>query len=292
MRANAVEAGGRRIAVSRPDKVLFPEDGITKGEVVDYYRRIADWMLPHVAGRAMTLQRFPDGIGEPGFFQKSASDYFPDWIRRARLPKEDGEVDHVVADDAATLVYLANQAMITPHVSLSRVDDPNKPDKLVFDLDPSVEDLSALRDAARTVGRTLQQAGLEPFLMSTGSRGFHVVAPLVPESDFDEVRAFCRNLAESLAEQYPEHLTVEHRKAKRMGRIFLDFLRNAYAQTSVAPYGIRPRPGAPVAIPIDWSELGRVEPAGFTIRNLFRRLARKSDPWERMAQAAAKLPRS
>jgi bifunctional non-homologous end joining protein LigD len=292
MEKNRIEAGGREVEVSRLEKILFPKEGISKGDLVDYYRRIADRMLPHVAGRAMTLQRFPDGIEGEGFFQKSASDYFPDWIRRARLPKENGDVDYVVADDAATLVYLANQAMITPHISLSRVDDANRPDKLVFDLDPSIKDLNALRDAARGVGRALEVEGLTPFLMTTGSKGFHIVAPLDAKSDFGEVRAFCRKIAEALVRQFPDALTVEQRKNKRAGRIFLDYLRNAYGQTSVAPYGVRARAGAPVATPLDWSELGRAEPDGFTIRNLFRRLAQKADPWERFWKAAAPLPRS
>lgn len=277
---------GRALEISHPEKTYFPDGSggpITKGDLVDYYRRIADVMLPHVAGRPVSMQRFPDGIGGPRFFHKDAPDYFPDWIHTEEVAKEGGTVRHVVIDDAATLVYLANQACITPHVWLSRVEHLDRPDRMILDLDPpedaAGEDLGRLRRAVRWTRELLQELGLEPFLMTTGSRGFHVVVPLAPEEDFDSVRAFARGAATLLAERHPDHLTVETRKAKRGDRVFVDYLRNGYAQTGVPPYAVRARPGAPVATPVEWSELSGLSPRRYTLRNLFRRLARKTDPW-------------
>ncbi len=283
----SVEIDGRTVELSNTGKVLFPEAGITKGDLVEYYRKVADTMLPHLRGRPVSMHRFPDGIDGKRFFQKDAPDYFPDWIRFEEVAKEGGTVRHVVCDDAATLVYLANQACITPHVWLSRVEHLERPDRLIFDLDPpearsepgSGEDLRPVRRAARTVRDRLRELGLEPFLTTTGSRGFHVVVPLEPEAGFDEVRGFARTLAEDLAEREPDRLTVETRKEKRGDRVFLDYLRNGYAQTAVPPYAVRARPGAPVATPVEWDELDGLDPRRYTVKNLFQRLGQKEDPW-------------
>ena len=278
-----VEVGGRTVELSNVDKVLFPPSGsspgITKGRLVEYYRRIADTMVPHLAGRPVSMHRFPDGIDGKRFYQKQVPDYFPGWIRVERVEKEGGTVDHAVCDDAATLVYLANQACITPHVWLSRVGRLDHPDRMVFDLDPSNGDAARVRRAARAMRDTLEELGLVPFLTTTGSRGFHVVVPLSREDDFDSVRGFARDLARLLAGRDPERLTVEQRKENRGDRVFLDYLRNGYAQTAVPPYAVRARPGAPVATPIGWDELSGMEPRRYTIENLFQRLGQKQDPW-------------
>ena len=282
----SVEVGGRTVELSNVDKVLFPDADLTKGDLVEYYRRIADVMVPHLAGRPVSMHRFPDGIDGKRFFQKQAPDYFPEWIRLERVEKEGGTVDHVVCDDAATLVYLANQACITPHVWLSRVDRLRRPDRMVFDLDPSDGALGRVRQAARTLREVLDELAFTPFLTTTGSRGFHVVVPLSPEEEFDAVRAFARDLARLLAERDPENLTVEQRKEKRGDRVFLDYLRNGYAQTAVPPYAVRARPGAPVATPIDWSELAGMEPTRYTVKNLFQRMGQKEDPWASIGESA------
>jgi bifunctional non-homologous end joining protein LigD len=291
---------GRTIELSNLDKVLFPKAGLTKGDLIAYYRRIAPTMLPHIGGRALSFQRFPDGIQAGGFFQKNASDHFPDWIPRARLSKEDGAVDHVVARDAATLAYLANQACITLHVSLARAERPRHPDRLVIDLDPSDAAFAKVRRAARWAKDLLEEIELVPFVQATGSRGLHVWVPLDGAADFDEVAGFAGRLAKVLERRHPDALTTSQRKAGRGDRVFLDVLRNAYGQTAVAPYSVRARPTAPVATPLDWSELddAQLTPDRYTITNIFRRLGQKRDPWagidaqaRRLGDAAALLTR-
>ena len=291
MTAQIAEIGGHDVKLSNPDKVLFPAAGLTKADLIDYYERIAPVMLPHVAGRPLSLVRYPNGIETEGFMQKNASDYFPDWIRRARIAKQDGAVDHVVAEDAATLVYLANQACVTFHIGLARVDRIDHPDRMVIDLDPSDDDFAKVKRAAREARALLEEVGLAPFLQTTGSRGLHIWAPLDRAADFDQVRDFAAQLAELLVARRPHELTTAQRKAKRGDRVFVDVARSAYAQTAVAPYSVRARPQAPVATPIDWAELDdpKLEPQRYTIRNLFRRLGRKKDPWAEIERHAHAL---
>lgn len=276
-----MKIGQHDIDISHSDKPLFPDAGITKGDLVDYYRRVADVMLPHIRGRPLTLHRFPDGIDSDGFYQQSASDYFPDWIDRVTLPKEGGEVEHVLCEDAATLVYLAGQACITPHSWLARASKPRCPDRLVFDLDPSGDNFSAVVDAARTIRGVLDEVGLTGFVMTTGSRGLHVVVPLDASADFEAARDFARSVADIAAARQPDRLTTEQRKNKRAGRLYLDIMRNAYGQTAVTPYAVRAKPGAPVATPLEWDELGdtKLRAGSYGLRNLFRRLGQKNDPW-------------
>lgn len=284
------EIGRRTVEISNPDKVLFPDDGITKADLADYYARIAETMLPHVRGRPATMQRYPDGIEGETFFQKDVPNYFPDWIKTVEMAKEGGTVTHLVIEEAATLVYLANQACITPHMWLSRADRPHHPDRIVFDFDPPGKEFTPIRDAARRLRDILEELGLVPFVMTSGSRGLHVVAPLKRTTDFDEVRTFARGVAELLVGRHPDRLTTEQRKNKRGRRIFVDTMRNSYAQTAVAPYAVRARAGAPVAAPLDWDELGRgLEPRKYTIANVFRRLARKDDPWAKIERQARAL---
>jgi bifunctional non-homologous end joining protein LigD len=291
MTGQIAEVEGRRVKLSNLDKVLFPAAGLTKADLVEYYERVAPVMLPHLAGRPLSLARFPDGIAAEGFMQKNASDYFPGWIRRARLAKQDGEVEHVVADSAATLVYLANQACVTLHVGLSRVDRIDHPDRMVLDLDPSDDDFGKVRRAAREARALLEETGLVPFLQTTGSRGLHLWVPLDRTADFDEVRAFAGRLAETLEARRPAELTTAQRKAQRGDRVLLDVARNAYGQTAVAPYSVRARPRAPVATPLEWTELddSRLEPQRYTIKNLFHRLEKKGDPWAAIERHARGL---
>jgi bifunctional non-homologous end joining protein LigD len=269
------------VEIRRPQKVLFPDDGITKEELAAHYRQVARRAVPRLRGRPLMMERHPDGIGGKPLMQKNAPDYFPDWVRTAELPKEDGTVRHVLGDNADTLVYLAGQGCVTPHRWLSRADRPDHPDLLVFDLDPSGDaGFEDVRWAAFRVGRLLERVELPTQLMTTGSRGLHVIAGLDRQSDFDAVRAFARQVSRALVSRHPDRLTDEPRKANRGDRIYLDIQRNAYAQTAVAPYAVRARPGAPVAMPISWSELHdpKLTPGHWTLRNTAGRL-RERDPW-------------
>ncbi|RSS36170.1 ATP-dependent DNA ligase, partial [Streptomyces sp. WAC07061] len=239
-----LRAGRRTVEIGRPDKVLFPGDGISKADLAGYYRTVAPRILPHLRGRPLMLERHPDGIDGPAFMQKDVPDHFPDWIHRAELPKEDGTVTYALCDDTATLLYLAGQACITPHRFLSNAERPGHPDRLVFDLDPAGDDFAPVRDAARGLHHLLGELELPSLLMTTGSRGLHVVIALDGRAPFDEVRAFARGVAGVLAARHPDRFTTEPRKKDRRGRLFLDIGRNAYAQTAVTPYAVRARPGA------------------------------------------------
>ncbi|MBA5777548.1 ATP-dependent DNA ligase [Stappia sp. F7233] len=281
MTGRVYELDGHRIEVSKPGKVLFPQSGITKGDLADYYARIAEVALPYWRDRPLTMQRFPDGIGKEGFFQKNIPEYFPDWVRRSEMPKEDGTVRYVLVNNCATFAYLADQGMVTPHIGLSRVDRPNHPDRMVFDLDPPGKDFGKVQVAARRFREILDERGLRSFVQTTGSRGLHVILPLDRSRNFDEVREIARQLAGRLAERYPGELTTEQRKAKRGDRVYLDTGRNAYGQTHVAPYGVRALDDAPVATPVEWDEAlsGAMRAGKYGIKNIFRRLGAKEDPW-------------
>jgi bifunctional non-homologous end joining protein LigD len=278
-----MKVGSHEIAVSNREKIFFPEDGLTKGDIMDYYLAIADIMLPHTRGRPISMERYPEGIGGEGFYQKELPGYFPDWVDRVSVDlKEDGSQFQVVCEKKATLVFLADQGCITPHTWLSRRDHLTFPDKMIFDLDPPDEDFDPVRRAAFLLKDFADELGMLSYAMTTGSRGLHVVIPLDSFQDFDSVRNFAQAMAESLASRHSATLTTDIRKEKRRGRLFLDTLRNAYGQTSVPPYAVRARNGAPVATPLSWDELQDPElhSRTYTIKNIFRRLSRKQDPWK------------
>ncbi|MFI1721457.1 non-homologous end-joining DNA ligase [Streptomyces sp. NPDC020489] len=257
--ARTVRAGRRTVEVHRPDKVLFPGGRAgkeyTKSDLVDYYRAVAPFMLPHLRGRPLMLERLPDGVGGPTFMQKNTPESYPDWVERVEVPKEGGTVCHTVCGDTATLVHLADQACVTLHRWLSRVGRLERPDRMVFDLDPSGDDFAPVREAAVLLAELLDELKLPSALMTTGSRGLHVVVPVNGHDDFDEVRAFARDVADTLVEAHPEKFTTAARKKDRGDRLYLDIQRNGYAQTAVAPYTVRAKPGAPVATPMAWAQL-------------------------------------
>ena len=284
-----IRVGRRTIAVTHGDRVVLSDSGTTKAEIVEHYHRVSPHMLPHVRGRPVMMQRFPGGAGSPPIYQKAIPSHFPEWIRRVTVPKVGGTVTHVVCDDAATLVYIANQGCITPHVWLSRVEHLDRPDRLIIDLDPGSGGVADARFAARAARELLTEAGLVPHLMATGSRGYHVVVPLRPTEGFDEVRAVAFRLAEALARRAPDRLTTEFYKSDRGGRLYLDCNRNAWAQTAVPPYAVRPRPGAPVALPLAWEELETADPDGWTVRTVGERLEQVPDPWRGFARRARSL---
>ncbi len=289
--AEILRVDNHEVNITRPEKVLFPEDGITKGDLIRYYQRVSPWMLPHLQGRPLALQRYPDGIDKPSFFQKAAAPYYPAWIRKVTVQKEGGTVRHVVCDDVATLVYLANQACITLHTWLSRVDKLQFPDQMVFDFDPSTGDFAAVIDAVLFLKGLLDDLELPAYVKATGSRGLHVAVPLNREQDFDAVRAFARAVAEIIVASDPSRYTIEQYKSKRRGRVFIDINRNAYAQTAVAVYAVRARNRAPVSVPLAWGELRKkgLRPDGLTMRTVFERLDKGDDPWKDFWRHAASL---
>jgi bifunctional non-homologous end joining protein LigD len=281
--------GRRSIELSRLDKPLWPADGITKGDLIDYYEGIAPKMVPLVRDRLMTLERFPNGIEAHRFFSKDAPDYFPSWIKRKRVPKSGGTVDHVVCNDAATLVYLANQACISLHAGLSRIDRVHHPDQMIFDLDPA-GGFEVVRETAIALRELLDDLDLPSYVKTSGSRGLHLMVPLDRTATFDRVRSFALRVAEVFVESRPEELTLEVRKAKRAGRLLVDIGRNAFGAHVVAPYTVRARPGAPVAVPLDWEEIDAPDfhPQGFSLKEALTR----DDPWAGWRRRARGLERA
>jgi bifunctional non-homologous end joining protein LigD len=287
----SIRAGRRRIAISHPDKVMFPSAGVTKGALAEHYAEVAPLMVPLVRDHPVAMQAFPRGVAGPGYFMKDVPDHFPDWIRRVTVAKRGGSLTHLLPNDAATLVYMANQNVVTPHVWTARADRPREPDRIVFDFDPPGTRFGDVRAAARALGDIVRDLGLDPFAMTSGSRGIHVVTPIRRGRDYEEVYAFARRVTGLLAEQSPRKLTTEFYKEKREGRIFLDIRRNAYAQHAVAPYAVRPRENAPVATPLRWEELDdrRLRPDRWTVRTIAKRLDEAGDPWDGFRGAARPL---
>lgn len=264
--------------VSSPDKLIFPADGITKTEVVAHYQRVGASMLPFLAGRPLTLQRFPRGIDAKGFMQKNAGDHFPESIQRLPVPKRGGgETLYPVVREASDLAYLANQNTVTFHMWTSTADRPGNPDWMVLDLDPEAGDLEGVRTATRTVHELLGSFGLASFPLATGSKGFHVWVALDGSQDFGQVSQVARALGGLAVHTEPDSLTTEFLKKNRKGRVFVDWLRNNPTSTVVVPFSLRPRPGAPVAVPLAWEELDTSTPDGWTIHELGNRLDLKPE---------------
>ncbi len=286
-----VRVGRRDVKVTNPDKLIFPESGITKGDLIDYYIAIGDAMFPEVADRLITMERYPDGIDGKVFWQKDISKYFPDWIERKTVPKKGGTVTHVVVNEKAVLAYLGNQASITIHMSLAKQDQVDHPDQLIIDLDPSVDDFAQVRRAALDLRSLLDDLKLHSVVKSTGSRGLHVTVPLDRTASFDEVRVFARDLAEYMVSQDPDGLTIEARKENRGDRIYVDWIRNSLSATAVAPFSVRARPGAPVAMPLDWSEVEdrTLRPDRYSMKNAVKEVANGHAPWKGWRRRARSL---
>jgi bifunctional non-homologous end joining protein LigD len=290
---DTILVGRRQVPFSHPDKPLFADPEITKRRLAEHYENVADAMLPHVRDRPLALQAFPNGIDKQGFFMKSVPRYFPGWIATATVPKKGGTLTQVLAQDAATLVYLVGQNVITPHTWLSRADEPRRPDRLIIDFDPSPGvGFSEVRAAARDAGARLRDAGLVPFAMVTGSRGIHVVCPLRRGPTFGEVHKFARALAEAMVADDDQFLTLEWHRSERGKRIYIDVNRINYAQHGVAAYAVRPRRGGPVAMPIAWEGLSDPDlaPDRWTVATAAERLHGEGDPWAGMTRRARKLP--
>jgi len=278
--------------ITHPEKVMFPDCGITKGELAAYYELVAPLMLPHLARRPVTLERFHRGIGEKGFFQKNVSKGAPDWLERVAVPKSDGVVNYAVVTDVRGIMWLVNQNCITPHVWTSRVPSLFHPDLCVFDLDPLQDDAEVLRAATLLVRDLLSELGLTSWVKTSGSKGFHVVVPLDGTADCGQVARFAHAVARAAVERDPAHLTLEFYKADRGGRILVDTGRNEFGATYAAAYAVRPKPNAPVSAPCTWEEVenGDAGPQTFTLRTMAARIDAQADVWATLFQRPHALP--
>ncbi len=267
--------------ITHPEKLIFPADGITKGELARYYEAVAPVLLPHLRGRPVTLERFPAGIEQKGFIQKDVSRLAPAWLERVEVPKKQGTTTYALVNDERALLWLVNLNTVTPHVWVSRVPELDAPDLCVFDLDPSREDEGALRAAALFVRTLLDELGLSSAIKTSGSKGFHIVVPLDRTATYEAVWRFSHAAGTALVKRHPDVFTQEFIKADREGRILIDTGRNGFGATFASAYAVRPRPGAPVSMPCGWDEVvrGEVSPRTFTLRNVPERLAQNGDAW-------------
>jgi len=278
--------------ITHPDKLLFPDDGITKAELAGYYDAVAPAMLPHLRRRPVTMERYPAGITAKGFIQKSVTRGFPAWLERIEVPKHGGTVHHPLINDRRALQWMANQNCVTPHVWNRRVPDLVHPDLCLFDLDPADDDPAVLRAAALAVRDLLAERGLPSWVKTSGSKGFHVVVPLDSTAEVEAVARFADAVAAELVRRDPAHLTQAFAKADRGGRIYVDTGRNGYSATVAAAYAVRARAGAPVSAPCTWDELasGAVGPRAFTLRTMPARLDAVGDLWADLYANAVALP--
>ncbi|AUX42837.1 DNA ligase D [Sorangium cellulosum] len=277
--AEKVEVAGARL--TNPDKVLYPGQGITKLALAQYYAEVADRMLPHVADRLLTLVRCPEGQGKPCFFQRHEAEGLSEAIRRTTVEEDDGKRTYLYVQTAEGLVSLLQMGALEMHIWGSRVDRIEQPDRMVFDLDPAPDlPWERVAEAARTVRHLLETLGLRSFVKTTGGKGLHVVVPIVAQRGWDEVKPFTKAVADALVRYEPARYIATLSKAKRTGKVFIDYLRNGRGATAVAPYSTRARPGAAVATPISWDELDApLDPAAFTIETVPQRIATVDDPW-------------
>jgi bifunctional non-homologous end joining protein LigD len=302
-RQGAARRGGRRgstvevagVRITHPERVLYPEPGVTKRDLAAYYAGVADRMLPHLAGRPLSLVRCPQGQPGDCFFQKHIDGSFPAAVRRIAVTEKGGaRKTYAVADDRDALLSLVQMGVLELHTWGARADRLDRPDVLVFDLDPDEGlDWKHVVTGARAVRGLLAELGLTSFAKTTGGKGLHVVVPIERRTGWDEVREFTRGVAEAIVRAAPERFVATMSKAQRQGKVFIDYLRNARGATFIAPYSSRARPGATVAAPVSWDEIGRLRPGGYTVTNLARRLARReADPWADWGSTRQSLTRA
>jgi bifunctional non-homologous end joining protein LigD len=281
--------------ITHPEKVLFPADGITKAELAGYYEFIAPIMIPHIRNRPVTMERYHRGIGEAGFFQKDVSKGFPTWLKRVEVPKHGGTVHHPLVTDTRSLVWLANQNSITPHIWSSRVPHLFQPDLCVFDLDPATDsEVERVCEASLKLRDLLTELGLPGWVKTSGSKGFHIVVPLDKKSDFGTVFRFANQVGKILVDRDPANLTQEFSKSDRGGRILVDTGRNGYSATFACAYAVRARTGAPVSAPCSWAEVEsmKVGPRTFTLRNMPERIAQVGDLWANLLRKRRSLTKA
>ena len=283
--------GPYTVELKNLDKVMYPESGFTKDDVIGYYQKVGNLMTPWLSDRVLTMQRFPDGIGKQGFFQKNFPDHFPSWFTHRTVEVSDGKQQVPVCNNLASLVYIANQGSITQHVWLSRLSRIHHPDQMIFDLDPPDDDFEVVRRAALDCLEVLDALSLPAGVKTTGSRGLHIVTPLRRQEHFDTVREFARDCARLMVARHPDRYTLEQRIDRRDGKLYLDVQRNAYGQTAVAPYSLRAREDAPVATPIPRRALDNpdLHSRSYTLESIHRYLAQSGNPWQDLRRRSCGL---
>ncbi|MFP4025472.1 MAG: non-homologous end-joining DNA ligase [Thiohalospira sp.] len=288
-----IKINDREISLSKTDKMFYPDSDITKADIIAYYRKIWRYIAPYATDRPLVMQRFPDGIKEQGFFQKKISDYFPNWIDTIKIKEKESkdEVEYVNCNKEETIVYLANQGSLVLHGWLSKKSNLNKPDKIVFDFDPSDNDFEKVKKGALLLKELLDQGNIHSYPLITGSKGIHVVIPLKEKDDFDDIRDVAKQIAGIVSKRDDKNFTTEISKNKRGKKVFIDYLRNSYGQTSILPYSLRAIESAPVAVPLDWDEIKDKElhPQKYNISNIFYRISQKQDPWREIKKNALDL---
>jgi bifunctional non-homologous end joining protein LigD len=278
--ATVPAASEPRVSLTNLDKPYWPKDGYTKGDLLDYYRTIAPWLLPYLKDRPVVLTRFPDGIEGKSFYQKDAPPFTPEWVRTARLPSEERDIDYIVVDDIDTLLYIANLGSIPLHIWGSRVHSIGRPDWCVLDLDPKDAPFTDVVKVARAAHALCERVALPHYVKTSGSSGLHVLIPLGGQLSWDECRSFGELLARVLVGELPDIATVTRQVSRRGGKVYVDYLQNIEGQLIVAPFSVRPLPGAPVSTPLEWREVTmKLDIRSFTIRTVPRRMGRlKRDP--------------
>jgi bifunctional non-homologous end joining protein LigD len=289
----AITLDGHAISLSSQDRVVFPDSGITKGDVVAYYADVAELMVPELRGRALSMERFTKGIEAGGFFQKHWQKHYPDWIDSIEFGGKT-VVRYPIVDTAAALVYFANQGAIALHVITSRKAALEHPDLVVFDLDPPEDGFELVRQTARLLHDLLDELGLRAFVKTTGSKGLHVVAPVDAKTTFDEVHTLCHAVSALMVARHPDLVTTEFYKAKRGGRLYFDVARNALGSTFVAAYSLRGKPGAPVSMPIEWKDVDdkKLRSDAFTLKNVRQRIDKHGDPWRDLRKHAGSVAKA
>lgn len=290
---DSIKINRRVISVSNTDKIWFPRSKITKGNIIAYYSQMAKYQLPLIKNHLLTMQRYPDGIKGEAFYQKNANEYFPSWIKTHPVEKsEGGKVNYVIAINEQTIVYLVNQATLTLHYWLSKYTKLHSPDRIIFDLDPSVNNFTRIKAAAFLIKKICDELSLPTYAMTTGSRGIHIYIPLKSGHTFEEVDIVASYIARQMIMMKPKEFTLEVRKNKRGNKIFIDTLRNRYNATAVVPYSVRAYENAPVAMPLWWDEIDKKLTAQtYTIENAYEHLKKVGNPWKTMSTKAVSLKR-
>jgi len=288
---NAEVAGVR---LTHAHKVYYPDNGVTKLEVAKYYQRIEEWMMPELHDRPLSLVRMPEGIAGEKFFQKHPTDNFPDYIDRIRVKEKSGTTEYIWADELNDIIYLVNLGVLEIHTWGSKVPKIDYPDRVVFDLDPDPgAPWEYVIEGAKLIRQILAELKLESFVKTSGGKGLHIVLPLKnKQHNWDTIKDFSLLIAENLVKHQPEKYTVELRKDKRVGKVFVDYLRNSKGATTIAAYSTRARPGAAVSVPVFWEEVTtKLKPNHYNIHNIFQRLGRLAqDPWYEIDRVDQNVP--